>query len=171
MKKIVIISIAFVALVLASCDSKIWPESDIEKVPVYRVTDIAGIDAPYELQVYQTKPLLIDYLNEVTATPLTMLNYQDMSGDLYDVKFSAKDSISITYGYVIEGVSLEETIKLLVEKDYHVFSLVNEDSETVDSVAIAEKWPSYTQKDDVIVGEEEKEFRMECVISNDEVYN
>jgi len=171
MKKILILSLAFVALELASCESDIWPESEITKVPVYKVVDIDGDNAPYELQVYKTKPLLIQYQNEVTAAPFEMLNYLDQSNDLYSIQFSVKDSVSHIYVYEIEGVSLEETIRLEVDKDYSIYSVFNADNEVLDSVSITEYWPSYTRVDSIVVPAEEIEFKAAAVISSEEIYN
>lgn len=171
MKKIIIISLALVALVLASCESEIWSESEIVKVPVYRVVDIEGDNAPYELQVYKTKPLLIEYQSEVTVAPFEMLNYQDQSSDLYNIQFSVKDSVDLSYDYEIEGVTLEETIKLEIDKDYHIYSLLNDEDEALDSVKIIEYWPSYARIDSVIVPAEAIEYKASAVINLDEVYN
>lgn len=64
-----------------SCDEEQWEASDIEKVPVYAITDIEGGYAPYAIDVYRNNNFMIEFENANVLEYYDIKSYLDVSTD------------------------------------------------------------------------------------------
>jgi len=70
------------AIILAffSCTEETnFKEPDIALVPVYAITNIVGANAPFAINVYKEKPLIIEYTTSVNPNSFTSSGYVDSS--------------------------------------------------------------------------------------------
>lgn len=114
------ILISLLTLLLVSCEEKEWKQSDISLVPVYQVNYLSSNEA---LEIYQTKPLLLEYENSLLVTPYELENYTDTSTDsLYLIKFSRMDSIVVDS--MMAQVSKVFEIKAEMANDTGIMNIV-----------------------------------------------
>lgn len=80
MKKIVYYICLIAIFAVGSCNKKAeWGVPDIKLVPVYMITNIQGNNAPYSLEAYRDKPLLIEFQNAFLAKSFVTSDYADSS--------------------------------------------------------------------------------------------
>ncbi|MEN6363426.1 MAG: hypothetical protein ABFC90_12430 [Bacteroidales bacterium] len=97
MKNKIIWTLLAVVLIVSSCDTNEWPVSNIKLVPIFKVTSVVGVTgnptgtvAPYALEIYKEKALLIEYTTASLMSPLTTSAYVDGSTDSsYNLNFKA----------------------------------------------------------------------------------
>lgn len=83
MKKLIKFFIIFtITLSMFSCDEEThFIKPDIKLVPVYAITDIVGTGAPFAINIYKEKALIVEYINKVNAINYTSTSYADSSTD------------------------------------------------------------------------------------------
>ncbi len=122
-----VLSIFVLALLFftTSCDEQQWPVSDVKLVPIYQLTNIVGTNAPYSIEIYKEKPLLVEFSNAVNVKSLAYSNYADLSTELnYNMKFKATEKSKsilgadtlLTRRYELNGVKASNTGTLKIVK-------------------------------------------------------
>ncbi|GAL63588.1 hypothetical protein [Algibacter lectus] len=74
--------LSVVLVTFFSCDEEspfIGP--NVELTPVYALTDIIGANAPFAINIYREKDLIIEYSTNVNVTSFTSASYADTSTD------------------------------------------------------------------------------------------
>lgn len=90
--------LAFV-LMLSSCTDKETQIADIKLVPVYAISSIIGTNAPYSIEVYKEKALMLVYSNNVNVKALSSSNYIDASTETdFNVTFRAAEKTKSVLG-------------------------------------------------------------------------
>lgn len=85
--------ISMLMFLLVSCEEKEWKQSDISLVPVYQVDYLSNDMA---LEIYQEKPLLLEYTNSTLVSAYEMSDYSNTSTDsLYLLSFNRMDSVLV----------------------------------------------------------------------------
>lgn len=85
--------ISILTLLLISCEEKEWKQSDIELVPVFQVDYLNSAEA---LEIYQDKPLLLEYKTNTLVSAYEMKSYSNTSTDsLYQISFNRMDSMLV----------------------------------------------------------------------------
>ncbi|GAF02163.1 hypothetical protein [Saccharicrinis fermentans] len=111
-----ILTVVGFVMLLGGCDESEWPESSVKLVPVYSATDIDGEGAPFALEIYQEKPLLIEYVN---ANILNSFSYYDF----VDKSSSTRFDLS----YAIQRPAITDAGKdTLITNVYRLFGLKND---------------------------------------------
>ncbi|BAX81109.1 hypothetical protein [Labilibaculum antarcticum] len=100
MRNIIYLGSLLVVLVFAiSCDEEEWEAADIEKVPVYAITDIQGKSAPHAIDVYRNNDFMIEFKNANVAVFYDIASYLDHSTDTtYQFTYSMQRPALTTLG-------------------------------------------------------------------------
>lgn len=88
-----------IVISLSSCEEKQWLQPDIELVPVYSITNIEGVLAPFQINIYQEQPLIIEYQKEDNAESFQSTDFTDTSTEnMYEISVNKLDDEKvITY--------------------------------------------------------------------------
>ncbi|WP_405293586.1 hypothetical protein [Algibacter sp. Ld11] len=74
--------LSVVLVTFFSCDEESpFIEPNVELTPVYALTDIIGVNAPFAINIYREKDLIIEYSTNVNVTSFTSASYADTSTD------------------------------------------------------------------------------------------
>jgi len=69
-----------IAVVFFSCtEESNFKEPDIALVPVYAITNIVGANAPFAINIYKEKPLVIEYTTAVNPISFVSSGFVDSS--------------------------------------------------------------------------------------------
>lgn len=94
-----------IVLFFFSCSEESnFKEPDIDLVPVYAITNIVGTNAPYAINIYREKPIIIVYTTSVNPISYTATGYTD-------------NSTESSYDITVNRVSENETIKYTITAD------------------------------------------------------
>lgn len=107
------VSILAIVLSFTNCESEDnFQDSNIALVPVYSITDIQGADAPFKINIYKLKSLIIEYGSSVNATSFVSSNYIDTSSDAtYNVSVDKMvDGTAVNYVISADKVTGEGTM-------------------------------------------------------------
>ncbi|AUS05475.1 hypothetical protein [Pseudotamlana carrageenivorans] len=82
MKKLkYIIGLLACVIMFVACDEESnFKDFDAEKTPVFSLTEISN-NGPFKINIYQDKPLIIEYITPVNASNFVTKNYSDSSND------------------------------------------------------------------------------------------
>jgi hypothetical protein len=90
---------------LFSCDEESnFIESEIELVNVYSITEITGANAPFKINIYKNKSLIVQYNSLVAVTNYASSGYVDASTDT-------------NYEISVDRISNGETVKYTISAD------------------------------------------------------
>lgn len=81
MKNTIIGSLFALILLFSGCKQDEWPVADIVQVPVYSLTKIVGTNAPFAIDIYKDKPILLEFASSTLVKKLNTLDYLDNSND------------------------------------------------------------------------------------------
>jgi hypothetical protein len=103
-----------------------FKEPDIALVPVYAITNIVGTNAPYAINIYQQKSLIVEYSTSVNPVNYVSSNYVDSS---------TETNYEISVSKLVEGGSISYLISADKETGIGTLSV---DGGTVYTITISE---------------------------------
>ncbi len=121
-----------------ACEADEYPVPDIEKVPVYAITETGSNDL-FELNVYQNNSLLSIWTKNGKVKVLATSAYSDTSDEInYMVSFTATENVTVSDSEGVESVvvrSYDYVIDASKETGVGTLSIttvVDEISETIE---------------------------------------
>lgn len=120
-KKILVLLILVISLV--SCDEEDnFVKSEIELVPVFAITDISGSNAPFAINIYQQKSLIVEYSSSINAKNYVSSGYSDTSTDsTYEISVTKlMDNISVNYDISADKLTGDGTLTVDAATVYNI---------------------------------------------------
>ncbi|MBI9057101.1 MAG: hypothetical protein JEZ01_04970 [Labilibaculum sp.] len=104
MKNIIKLLSFIMVFAFISCEPDEYAVPDIDKVPVYNITETGSNDL-FEINVYQNNPLLSIWTNKGKVRVLATSAYADTSDDTnYMVSFTATEKVKVVDSEGVESV-------------------------------------------------------------------